>query len=897
MPDQSARSRRDAAPELLATKLHRPPPRPDAVPRPHLIARLNEGLIRPVTLLSAPAGFGKTTLLSMWLNQIPASTRVAWITLDAGDNDPARFLAYFFGALQIERPRALEGPRLPAFGEILTPAINRLSELPGPIVLVLDDYHLIEATAVQRALSFLIDHQPDPLHLVIASRADPALPVSRLRARDQLLELRQSDVRFTPDEAAQFLAQVLGRPLAEADASALTACTEGWIAGLQLAAVSLRGQTPPQVSAFIHAFTGSDRLVLDYLGEEVLAQQPADLQTFLLQTSILDRMTGPLCDAVTERRDSRVMLEQLERANLFIVPLDNERRWYRYHRLFADLLQRQLALTRADEVVALHRRAGTWCEQHDLIAESIGHALAAEDFERAAELIEREAERALMRSEAATLLNWIAALPDRVVRSRSALSFYEAWARLLSGRPLSEEELRQRVVVTMEQSAHMELLRAAVALMQGRLPDAIHLAQQAIPHLPGNAPFLQTIATWLLSIARLADGDAAGGTRTLEESIIAAKQSGSISTAVLGLCRLGDLRLRHAKLHEAAALFQQALELALDDEGQPLPIACEPLMALGDIARERNEFETARRYLQQGIDLAKQWREVAAQRGLQAVALLQQAQGDAAGARASLHEAVELARRSDVSEIDDLLVALAGAQLAIAQGDLAAAERWAASRGLTGEAETIGLNVDRAWVADHLRKYELITLARLRLAQARCAEGLELLDTWLPSFEQRDRTYSVIIIEIQRALALQGLNRRAEALSALEHALTLAEPEGYARVFLDEGEALRLLLQRMKDEGGRMKGYAGFLLAQTGEAAQIQPSAFSLQPLIEPLSQRELEILRLIAEGLTNQEIADRLVLSLPTVKWHTGNLYGKLGVNSRTQAVVKARELGFLIP
>ena len=894
MSNESARSPIELMPELLATKLHVPPPRSNAVPRLHLVARLNEGLACAVTLLSAPAGFGKTTLLSTWLNQLSAPTQMAWIALDAGDNDPARFLAYLFGALQIDRPSTLLAPRLPGLDEILTPLINRLNASPNPIILVLDDYHLIEATAIHKALSFLIDHQPVPLHLVIAARADPPLPLSRLRARDQLLELRQSDLRFTPDEAAQFLAQVIGQPLAEADTSALTTRTEGWVAGLQLAAVSLRGQTPQQVSAFIHAFTGSDRFVVDYLGEEVLAHQPADIQSFLLQTSILDRMTGPLCDVITGHRDSTAVLEALDRANLFIVPLDNERRWYRYHRLFADLLQRQLIQTHSAEVKDLHRRASAWCEQHDLMIEAIDHAVAADDFDRAAELIEHEAEPALMRGEAATLLKWIAALPDHVMRARSALLFYEAWARLLCGRPLSEEELQQRVAVTSEQSVHMELLRAAAALMQARPADAIQLAQQAVTHLPENAPFLRTIATWLLSVARLADGDAAGGTRTLEESIDAAKQSGSISTAVLGLCRLGDVRIRHAKLREAEALYQQALELALDDEGQPLPIACEPLMALGDIARERNEFETARRYLQQGIDLAKQWREVGAQRGLQALALLQQAQGDRVSATASIQEAIDLARQSAVTEIDDLAVAVMAAQLAIRQGDLAAAERWADARGLTGETETIGTHVDRDWITQHLRKYEWVALARLRLAQGRYAEGLELLDAWLPRFAQIDRAQAIIIIETYRALALQGLNRREEALSALEHALTLAEPEGYARVFLDEGEALRWLLQRTKDKGGRMKGYAGRLLAalEPGSTGKTVP-----QPLIEPMSQRELEILRLIADGLTNQEIADRLVLSLPTVKWHTGNLYGKLGINSRTQAVAKARELGILNP
>jgi LuxR family transcriptional regulator, maltose regulon positive regulatory protein len=898
---------------LLATKLHVPAPRPDVVPRPQLIARLNEALRCPVTLLSAPVGFGKTTLLSTWLKQLPAATQVAWSTLDTGDNDPARFLAYLCGALQINRADVLRTPRLPTLDEVLTPLINQLSEAPNPIVLVLDDYHLIEAAAVHHVVSFLIDHQPAPLHLIIAARADPPLPLPRLRARDQLLELRQSDLCFTPDEAAQFLAQSIGQPLPEAEAQALTARTEGWIAGLQLAAMSLRGQTPQQAHAFIHSFTGSDRFVIDYLGEEVLAHQPVDLQTFLLQTSILDRLTGPLCEEVTTRRDSAAVLDRLDRANLFIMPLDNERRWYRYHRLFADLLQRRLSQTRPAEVTDLHRRASAWCEQHDFMNEAIDHALAAGDPDRAADLIEHEAEPTLMRSEAATLRHWIAALPDRLVQTRSTLLFYNAWARVLSGQPLGEEELQQRAALITEPGAHIELLRAAVALMQGRITGAILLARQASTHLPQHAPFLQSIAAWLLSIARLSDGDATGAT-ALKDMIEMAQQSGNIATAVLGLCRLADLRVRQARLREAEALNQRALELALDDDGQPRPIACEPLMGLGDIARERNQLETAQRYLQQGIELAKQWRAVGAQRGLMALAVLHQAQGDSARATAAMQEAAELAQRSELTEIDDLTVALMAAQLAIRQGDLAAAERWAEARGLTGETETIGVHADRDWIVQHLRKYEWVTFARLRLAQRRYAEGLDLLDTWLPKFDRVDRAQTVIIIEIYRALALHGLNRHAEALAALEHALTLAEPEGYARVFLDEGEPLRLLLQRMKDapsgpptesvghgQGGRMKNYASRLLAALEPASPsssaIHPSSFSPQPLIEPLSARELEILRLIADGLTNQEIADHLVLSLPTIKWHTGNLYGKLGVSSRTQAVAKARELSLLTP
>jgi len=787
------------------------------VPRPRLIQRLDEGLRlgHRLTLICAPAGFGKTTLLSEWVGR--CGRPVAWLSLDESDNDPARFLAYFVAALQtIEARQAsvasigegvFQAPQSPSMESVLTALINEIASIPDPFVLVLDDYHLIKAQPIQSALTFLLAHMPPQMHLVIATRADPPLPMARLRGRGQLTELRLTDLRFTSDEVAEFLNQVMDLEPTPDDIAALASHTEGWIAGLQMATLAMQARVSMQsegdISGFVQAFAGSDRYILDYLVEEVLQRQRDSVQAFLLQTAILDRLTAPLCDAVTGRDDGQATLEGMERTNLFIVPLDNERRWYRYHRLFADLLRKRLHQGYPDLVPTLHRQASEWYEQSGLMAAAVDHALSARDFERAAHLIEQMAQATLMRSEVATLLSWVDALPEELVRAHPHLCVFHAWALFLAGRPLHIVESRLQDVdqATDLMPSKMAPLHAFVATLQGRLPRAAELSRQALAELPENDLFLRSIATWNLGISHLASGDLAAGIRVFEETVRMGQEMGNVMTVVMALCHLAELRVRHAQLHEARAIYQRALELATDQRGQLLPIAGEVLMGLGELLREWNDLQAATGYLKEGIELTRHWSEFGALDGYVTLAGVRQAQGDADGARDAIQTAQHIAMRFDATEMDDLAVAMYYARLSVAQGDIEAAMRWVEERGLEDSGASVELEDTEAFVNSHLRKYEHLVLARLRIAQDRPGEALTLLAPLLPRMEQQGRTQMVIEIHLLRALAFQAQGDMAQAMTALEHALLLAEPAGYMRIFLDEGGPMGELLRQAATRG------------------------------------------------------------------------------------------------
>ncbi len=896
---------------LLQTKLYIPPARPELVSRPRLIERLNAGLDRKLTLVSAPAGFGKTTLLSEW---VTGCTRpVAWLSLDEGDNDPAHFLAYFIATIQTIHQdigqslvTASQSSQPLAIQAILTALINDISTIAERFTLVLDDYHLITAQPIHDGLGFLLDHLPPQLHLVLATRADPPLPLARLRARGQLTELRQSDLRFTTAEAAAFLNRVMGLNLAPEHVAALESRTEGWIAGLQMASLATQAQVSTQgqegVAGFIHAFTGSDRYILDYLVEEVLQRQPESVQTFLLQTCILNHLTGTLCDAVIDSlllaeegpEAGQAMLEQLDRGNLFIVPLDNERRWYRYHRLFADLLRNRLHRTQPNLAPVLHRRASVWYEQHGLMATAIDHALAAEDIERAADLIEQNAEDTLMRGEAATFLRWVAALPGDQVRARPSLGVLHAWMLLLSGQPLQAIESRLQDADVGDELAmgRVTALRALIIAFQGQMSRAAELFRQALAQLPQEDRFIRDFATWILSISQSSGDDGASDYQAMDEIFRASQKTGNVMIAVMVMCSQAELSARQGQLHQAAVIYRQALELTTGAQGQRRPIAGQALIGLGELYREWNDLDAATRYLTEGIQLTNQWSEVGSLEAYITLARVRQAQGDLDGAWEATRKAQELAAKFDITEIDDLVVALFRAWLWIAQGDLEAARRWAEERELYQYIDT-PLQEERQSPTEHrLRKYELVVLARLLIAQGRLDETLTLLEPLLSIAERRNRPGMMIEITLLQALAFQAQGNIDRAMVPLERALSLAEAEGYVRIFVDEGEPLARLLY-LAAERGIAPEYAGRLLAAfpTLEPAAREPHA----EMVEPLSERELDVLRLIAEGLSNQEIAQRLVVSLRTVKWHAGNIYGKLGVKNRTQAVARARMLNLL--
>jgi LuxR family maltose regulon positive regulatory protein len=946
---------------LLTTKLHIPPIRPEFVPRPRLIEHLAEGSYRKLTLISAPAGFGKTTLVSEWARALGPDTRVAWLSLDEGDDDLVRFLSYLGAALwttagTVDRDalNSTKRPQAHAEEEFLTTLLNEVNALARRVLMVFDDYHLVTAQPIHDALTFLLDHLPDNMHLVIATRADPPLPLARLRARGQLTELRQVDLRFTLEEAAAFLNRVTGLHLSPQDVAALEARTEGWIAGLQMAALSMQGrqQTPGGhgVSAFIQALTGSHRFILDYLVEEVLDQQPPAIQEFLLKTSILDRLTGSLCDAVLGHEEisasanggmdavaghqtahppiypsanSQAVLEYLESANLFIIPLDDERRWYRYHRLFAELLRKRLRQTDPNLDPILHRRASEWCEQQGLVAEAIDYSLATEDSGRAARLIEAAAETTLMRSEVTTLLRWIDQLPAEEVQARPSLCIYHAWALLWSGHPWDVVEARLQDLAGTRQvpqalaSGQAASLRGMVALFQGKIPRAAELSRRALDQLPPNDAFLRSIALWNLAISHMADGDPETGIQTLEEVVRTSQQAGNIMVAVMVTCNLAELRMKQGRLRQARDVYHRALDLATDDRGQRLPVAGQALFGLAELSRHWNDLDTAIRYLQEGIELIEHWGEVGAIEGYMLLARVLQAQGNVDAAQEALDKARDRAIRFDATDLDDRAVALQQARLWLAQGKLEATRHWFETQGLDRQPAGIRPDDGEDLVAQRMLKYEHTVLARFWLAQGRPERALELLVPLIAWMERVSREDLIIEGRVLQALALQAKGQSTQATEALQRALSLAEPEGWARIFVDEGERMRSLLSDFRlalgdparkteaQERDRLLLYANTLLdafpdRETAAGAEPMsrhpPGIQDLESqLVEPLSERELEVLGLLAAGMSNPEIADQLYIAVSTVRSHCKNIYGKLNVHRRWDAVRRGQELGLI--
>jgi LuxR family maltose regulon positive regulatory protein len=908
---------------LLTTKLHIPSVRPDLVSRSRLAERLNAGLGRKLVLVSAPAGFGKTTLLSAWAAS--CGQPVAWLSLDERDNDPARFLAYLVAALQtagvgIEESTVGDVNTPAAIEAFLTVLINQINAVSEHFILVLDDYHLITAQPVHDALTFLLDHLPDQMHLVIATRADPPLPVARLRGRGQLTELRLVDLRFTRKEAAAFLSQVMGLALSAQDVAALASCTEGWIAGLQMAALSLQGRD--DVSRFIAGFAGSNRYILDYFLAEVLRRESEHVQGFLLRTSILERLCAPLCDAIlpggepADQRidpamdpspaDSRTVLEYLERANLFIVPIDDRREWYRYHRLFSDLLRQRLHQMHPDRVPGLHRRASEWLEQNGLMAEAIDHALAAEDLERAADLIEANAEATLMRGEVSTFLRWVDALPDGLLRARPALSVLYAWMLLWQGQSLKLIESLLRDVEEGDErvAGRVTALRGLMAGLQGRVERTVELCTLALKQLPEEDQFVRTFTLWLLRTTELVSGEGMADIQALDDVLRMSQMAGNVMLSVMIACNRAEILMRQGRPHEAAAAYQKAVELATDAQGRRMPIAGQALIGLGELSREWGDLNTAERYLIEGIDLTEQWTEVGPLDAYIALARVRWVQGDMESAWDALRKAQELAVKFDLTDLDDLSVAMLQAWMWISQGNIEPARRWAEERELFRYIDT-PLQEETSDSYDlRIRKYELLVLARLLIAQERPGEALKLLESLIPAAEWRGRPAMLVEIHALQALAYQAQGNLDRAMDALECALSLAEPKGYVGIFAGEGEPMRVLLREAVKRGVAAE-YVSRLLAAFKDSkfqvsgstlsSDLKPETFRPETLAESLSERELEVLHLLNTHLSSTEIAEQLYISANTVRYHIKNIYGKLGVHRRSDAVQRARELGLL--
>jgi LuxR family maltose regulon positive regulatory protein len=901
---------------LLATKLYVPRPHPGFVVRPRLVDRLDQGLQRGLILICAPAGSGKTALLADWAGR--SRQRVAWLSLDAGDNDPARFWRHAAAALERVRPGisgsvgVLVGPSAPPpFERLVTALVNELALDSGETVLVLDDYHLIEAQPVHAALGFLLEHLPPGMHLVLASRADPPLALPRLRARGQLAELRAADLRFSADEAAALLHEAAGPGLAGAAVDALTARTEGWAAGLQLAALSLRGQA--DVTGFVETFSGSNRYVLDYLAGEVLDRQTEQVREFLLDTSVLERLSGELCDAVTGRPGGQAMLEAIERANLFLVPLDDVRGWWRYHQLFADLLRVRLVQEQPDRVTALHHAAAAWHEAHGLADDAVRHAVAAGDTTWAARLIEHNFDPVYLTGESATLQRWLAQLPTKLVRSRPRLGLALTFMALLSGDVMAVTaplEAAEHASAGAAEAFEPSVGRAASLL--SNVPAAIAISHAWLAYLHGDAEEMATFAAqarrrladseWMLesiyqlnmALANWLRGRLGEAERGFTEGIAGWLAENQRNLAVGGCNFLGQVQRGRGRLDAAAATYRRILDLTAPG-GAGQPVAGYGHVGLAEVAYQRNDLAAARAHAAEGTALARRLSETQPlANGLATLAWVRQAEGDAAGALDAISEAERAAPSPAVANLLNPVPALR-ARLLLAQGDLAAAARWAEERGVgPDDAPT------------YAREQEYLLLARVLLAQDRAGQALTLLERLLAGAAAQGRTGSVIEIRALQALALAAAGDEDAVISALADALTLGCPQGYVRVFADEGPPMAALLarlvaaQRARKPPARdvpLDCLARVLQAFAGHDAAAGSGRGAAAPggMVERLTARELEVLQFLAAGASNQRIAGELVVTLDTVKKHVSHIFGKLGATSRTEAVARARQLGVL--
>ncbi len=888
---------------ILKTKLVVPPgrARDRMVQRRRLLEKLDSGLAQrsKLTLVSAPAGFGKTTLLSEWAVKQPGA--VAWLSLGREDQEPTQFWSYLIAALETVKAgigetvlARLFSSQPPPRPELLIELLNAIdASAPRPLVIVLDDYHLIEEAAVHKELAFFLDHLPTQVHMVIATRYDPTLPLSRLRGRGELNELRTADLRFTAQEAATFLNQVMGLELKAEQVSALEKRTEGWIVGLQMAALSMQGRGRQGQAKFITAFTGSHRYVLDYLADEVLLQQSKEVRTFLTHTSILDRLTGSLCDHVCGRSDGQETLEHLESANLFIIPLDDERRWYRYHHLFADLLRKRLGESEPALAPVLHQRASAWYEREKLTADAVRHALAAGDLGQSSRLIGANALAMMEHGELSTLKGWLAAIPEKEVSSQPWLGVAHAWMLAFTGQLDESETLLAELEQALSDShldkdplkGHLLAIRTQVASVKGNAEEAAGYARVALDLLPADDLSTRAWLSMALGLSLGRSGELSAGERELTEAVAFGRQAGDGHVTVLALCNLAARQMSQGELQRAAGTFREALGTAegyVRRTGRRLPVSGYAHTYLAAILCEWDQLDAALEHVHEGIKLCEQWGEPELLvGGYSCLAEIQLVTDDPAGALDAIHKAEQIAQ--DLSSFYYARATRGAALVRLRTGDKSGAFRWAAE------------NENAPESGDSLEDCASdLALAEIKLAQERPVEALELAIRALETAQEAGTDLLVIDALILQALAQQALGKTEQALQVLEEALSIAEPEKYVGIFRTRGAPMIQLL-RAASKAKRAPDYADRLLAARKRESIPEATPSPVETLVEVLSEREMEVLRLLAAGLSNREIAQELYLSINTIKTHAKSIYGKLGVNRRTQAVSRARELGLL--
>jgi LuxR family transcriptional regulator, maltose regulon positive regulatory protein len=860
---------------LLASKMRFPPGRPILVPRPRLIERLLAGLKGCLTLISAPAGSGKTTLLAEWHLGSGANTPAAWLTLDEEDNEPARFYRYLFKALDPLQPGLagemedlLSSSDTSSPEAILTPFVNSLSQVYPDFVLILDDYQHIENQLIHKAMQFLLEHMPELMHLVILTRADPPLPLSRLRARSQLVEIRAEHLQFSHEEAALFLNQVCGLRLTQDQVLALGIRTEGWIAGLQMAALSMRDRK--DVDHFVETLSGSNRYIGDYLVEEVLDREPKTRRDFLLRTSILTMLNGSLCNSLTGREDGAVTLESLDRANMFLIPMDEERRWFRYHPLFADLLHSRL-LQQPELEAELHRKASQWFAANHRLDEALKHTLATRDFQQAMDIMEVTFPDAYVDDRILKILSWGNALPPGLLYQHPALCVYYAWAVVTMGAYADAEETLTLPAMPLDAAAQEAILPVVRSHGKDQVIRLLEFVQQAMA-----APLPASLAAVMLTECQVFIlwhlGEIKKAAVMAKENVRLAQLQGILPGQTLGARVLARILVAQARLREAFQINQSMIDDPRNSE--KLLVLCQAFYSQGNLYYEWNQLSQAAEMALKGLEFSRRAKKFDAQISfLRLVARIHQAQGNYPAAHQALDEAVLIGRDFAKVQIFNDLIAASQARLSLAEGDLPSAQAW-----LSQVKTMIGAN-------PHLVTIPLEG-AMIALAKGQKQEAFLTLQERYRAAEENEVLYAQIEIRLWQALA--GENERVKQ-RCVEEALIWAEPQGMVRLFLDVGPALLPLLQK------------ALLRKITPDYTNRLLAAFTALPSVRAektssvLSSRELELLRLLAVGCSNKEIATKLVISLGTVKRHTVNIYTKLDVKNRTEAVARAREIKLL--
>lgn len=926
---------------LLRTKISIPPIRPGFVQRPRLTARINEGVRGPLTLLSAPAGFGKTQLLAEWAAE--GTHAIAWLTLGAEDNDYTRFFRYLSSAFQEVEPRlsdaildylqTTESSRL----QMATLLINEVSAIPKHFVLVVDEYHVLENPSIITDLNFLLNNLPPNLHLIIASRSEQSLDLAMLRAKGQVTEIGANELRLTHEEVIEFCDQTMRLQLPPEAIRTLEERTEGWVVGLQLAALSLRNRA--DTSELLRGIQGDTHYLVDFLAQEVLNQQSEEVRRFLLRCSILDVLSGSLCEAVTELDAvtgyGTRMLDQLEHLNLFITPLDEQHQWFRFHNLFAEFLRHMLAETQSPEIPVLHRRAASWFEQHGNLDEAFKHGLATGDMDWALTLIDRNIETLLESGEVSTLTYWTGRLPHEQLHQRPRLGLAYAWG-LAATHQLDEarfwlddvqrtldahgKEPGQPTLTHPDDSlpqpslGELALVRSLLALITGDFQQATEHSSVAVSHLQEGNPFIKSFLSLEKSMSCIFSGDTALAIDALSETIALARRANNLFVLIVATCQLAEMQMLQGRLSQAFVTLQKARLLAVGSNERPLGLAGIVDNGLGEILRERNQLEQAKEYLEHGRQLSQTAWWVSSLEGTVALVRLLQSQGDFSAAQSLLQEAFRLSMSEESSQWDAISVAATAVRLALQRGDLSAARRWWEQSHLRDFQPDVSLEN----YPYHILEYLLLTQARYKLAVGQNAgdaldlhQALELLQSILPNAEQLKRVSSQIETLVLRALVERALDESDQAVHTLLRALALGEAEDYRRIYLDEGQVMAELLAHCLDEQQQSGAYYPSLqyiesllevcrqeagIRTPGAKSGAGAAAKTQDDFAIFLSAREMEVLSLIAAGKSNEEIAAQLYLALNTVKRHASNIYDKLEVKKRTEAVAKARQLG-LIP